>query len=123
MYTVLLLALLFWTDMALPSCLQPMRSSCQMQLIPATLINAQRLYSIPLQTLLKCFTRCLQDVTCFYTVVSELEKQCTLYQIDVTIQNVTKYKTYGVILKDLNVSIYNYLVMYLLVIKVQHCTR
>ena len=79
-----------------------------MQFIPVTLIRAQRLYSIPLQSLLICQARCLQDAVCFYMIMNDLEKKCTFYQIAVTIQNVTNYKTYGLILKDINVSISNY---------------
>ena len=82
-----------------------------MQSVPATLIRAQKLYSIPLQSLLKCQARCLQDVMCFYMTVNNLEKQCTFYKIDVTIQNVTNYKLFSLFLKDFNVSIFNYFSM------------
>ena len=105
-YIVLLLALLFiWTDVTFPICLHPRRSFCHMQLIPATLIRAKELYSIPFETLLKCIALCLQEVTCFYTVVSDEEQLCTFYETDVIIQNVTNHQTYGLLLKHYSVSI------------------
>ena len=79
-----------------------------MQLIPATLIRAKELYSIPFETLLKCIALCLQEVTCFYSVVSDEEQLCTFYETDVIIQNVTNYQTYGLLLKHYSVSISNF---------------
>ena len=85
------------------TCDQPIRSSMVISMSNVNVIRATELVTFPLTSIVQCGTQCLNIPSCYYIIIDETNKTCSIYQTGLTTFDVSKPLTYVVESKKMEV--------------------
>ena len=104
--------LVFWLTVlkciatAFTNCDQPIRSLMVISMSNVNVIRATGLVTFSLTSLVQCGDKCLHIPSCYYIIMDETNKTCSIYQTGLTAFDVSQLQTYIVESKQMEVSLY-----------------